>query len=204
MSFLSALELLAQASARLPFGVADPMLCGGSAVELYTGSLWPAADLEMVGSDARLLTSELFAVGFRRCDRPRHAERGLWHPDLEIGIDIIEPPATPKVAEQANTLVVVLDLDPSASMDTASLKVIGIEDLIAQQVGCWLRDGVPLGALAAQVQALVGLARTVSAGRLARAICSAGSLGRATEKSSSICRGRKRAGGRCGPNERPA
>jgi hypothetical protein len=109
------------------------------------------------GSDARLLTSELFTVGFRWSDRPRRAERGLWHPGLDIGIDIIEARAAQSVAEQSNALVVVLDLDPSGPTDEASLKVIGIEDLIAQQVGCWLRDGAPSGVLAAQVQALVGL-----------------------------------------------
>src|ERR1700744_5630238 len=63
-NFLSAMELLARASARLPFGVPDPVLWGGSAVELYTGGLWPAGDLEVVGSDAGPLTSELFAVDF--------------------------------------------------------------------------------------------------------------------------------------------
>jgi hypothetical protein len=159
MNFLSALKLLARAGARLPFGVPDPVLCGGSAVELYTGGLWPAVDLEVIGSDARLLTSELFAVGFRWSDRPRHAERGLWHRELDIGIDIIEARAAPSVAEQSNALVVVLDLDPSGPTNEASLKVVGIEDLIARQVGCWLRDGVSSGALAAQVQALVGLGR---------------------------------------------
>ncbi|WP_158927039.1 hypothetical protein [Acidisphaera sp. S103] len=126
-------------------------------MELYTGGLWPAVDLEVFGSDARLLTSELFAVGFRWSDRPRHAGRGLWHPDLEIGIDIIEARAVPSVADHSNTLLTVLDLDPSGPTDAASLKVVGIEDLIAQQVRCWLRDGAPSGALAAQVQALVGL-----------------------------------------------
>lgn len=156
-NFLSALDLLAQASARLPFGVPDPVLCGRSAVDLYTGGLWPAADLEVVGSDARLLTFELFAVGFRWSDRPRHAERGVWHPELEIGVDVIEARAAPTVAEETNVLVAVLDLDPSGPTDEASLKVVGIEDLIVQQVGYWFRDGAPSGAMAAQVQALVGL-----------------------------------------------
>lgn len=163
-NFLGALELLAQAVARLPFGVPDPVLWGGSAVELYTGGLWPAADIEVVGSDARLLTFELFAAGFRWCDRPRHAERGLWHPALDIGIDIIESRAAPSVAVQANALIVALDLDPSGPTDEASLKVVGIEDLIAQQVGCWLRDGASAGALAAQVQALVGLGQDGAGG----------------------------------------
>jgi hypothetical protein len=156
-NFLGALELLARAGARLPFGVPDPVLCGGSAVELYTGGLSPAADLEVVGSDARPLISELFAAGFRWCDRPRGVERGLWHRDLGIGIDIIEARATPSVAEPSNTLLVVLDPDFSEPTDEASLKVVGIEDLIVQQVGCWLRDGVPSGVLAAEIQALVGL-----------------------------------------------
>jgi hypothetical protein len=78
-------------------------------------------------------------------------------PQLDIGIDIIEARAAPSVAEQSNALVVVLDLDPSGSTDEASLKVVGIEDLITRQVGCWLRDGASSGALAAQLQALVGL-----------------------------------------------
>jgi hypothetical protein len=133
------------------------VLWGESAVELYAGGLWPAGNLEVVGTDARLLTFELFAVGFRWCGRPRHAERGLWHPELDIGIDIIEARAAPSGAEPSSTLVVALDLDPSGPMDEASLQVVGIEDLIAQQVGCWLRDGAPSGALAAQVQVLVGL-----------------------------------------------
>jgi hypothetical protein len=81
---------LPRAGQRLPFGVPDPVLCGGSAVELCTGTPWPAADLEVAVSDPRRLISELFAVGFRWFDRPRHAERGLWHSEFETGIDIIE------------------------------------------------------------------------------------------------------------------
>jgi hypothetical protein len=155
-NFLGALELFAQAGSRLPFGMPDPILWGGSAVELYTGGLWSTADIEVVASDARLLTAELFAAGFRWSDRPQHTERGLWHPELQIGIDIIEASEALGVAEQSNRLVVVLDLEPSGPTDVASLKVVGIEDLIAQQVGCWLRDGAPSGELAARLQALVG------------------------------------------------
>jgi hypothetical protein len=155
-NFLRALELFAQASTRLPLGVPDPVLWGGSAVELYTGGLWLTADLEVVTSDPLLLTAELFAVGFRWSERPRHAERGLWHPELQIGIDVREASGAPSVAEQLNRLVVILDLDPLRQIDVASLKVVGIEDLIAQQVRCWLMDGTPSGELAARLQALMG------------------------------------------------
>jgi hypothetical protein len=158
-NFLGALDLLAEAGARLPFGVPDPVLYGGSAVEFYTGSLWSTGDLEVVASDARPLTTELFAVGFRWSDRPRHAERGLWHPELQIGIDFVEAREPPSVAEQSNRLVVGLDHHLSGPTDVTSLKVVGIEDLIAQQAGCWLLDGAASGALAVKLQALMGLGR---------------------------------------------
>ena len=157
--FVSALELLAAAGARMPFGVADPILCGSSAMELYTGSLWPVGDLEVIASDARALTAQLFAVGFRWSDRPRQVERGPWHPEFEIGIDIIEDREAPCAAEEMNRLVVVLDQAPSARIATVSLKIVGIEDLIIQQVRYWLRDGAALGDSAARVQALIDLGR---------------------------------------------
>jgi hypothetical protein len=142
-NFLSALALFAQAGVRLPFGVPDPVLSGGSAVELYSGGLWSATDFEVIASDARKLVVELFAVGFRWSERPRYVGRGLWHPELQIGMNIIEPRATPSVAEQANRLFVVLELERPGLTDGVLLKVVGIEDLIAQQAGCWLRDEHP-------------------------------------------------------------
>jgi hypothetical protein len=63
-NFVGALQLLGLAAARLPFGVPDPILCGASAVALYTGDLWPVDELQVIAADARLLTVELFAVGF--------------------------------------------------------------------------------------------------------------------------------------------
>ena len=157
--FLGALQLFAQAGARLPLGVPDPVLGGGSALELYTGGLWAASDLEVIAADVRRLTAELFAVGFRWSDRPGHAARGLWHPELQIGINIVEGYAAPSAAEQSNRLVVTLGREPPRLTEVVSLTVIGIEDLIAQQVGCWLRDGAPAGDFATRVQALVGLGR---------------------------------------------
>jgi hypothetical protein len=158
-NFIGGLELLAQATARLPFGVPDPVLCGDAAVELYTGGLWSIADLEVLAADARLLTAELFALGFRWTERPRHAERGLWHPELQIGIDIIECRAAPSMAELSNRLVVGVDVRPIELEDTAPvpLKVVGIEDLIAQQVGYWLSDGHRSGVCATRLQALAEL-----------------------------------------------
>ena len=69
-SFVGALRLLGQAVTRLPFGVPDPILCGASAVALYTGDLWPVGELQVIAADTRPLIAELFAAGFRWTQRP--------------------------------------------------------------------------------------------------------------------------------------
>jgi len=75
-SFVGALGLLARAAVRLPIGVLDPVLFGGSAVELNSGGLWSTAAVEVPAADAGRLTTELFAVGFRWTHRPRRLGRG--------------------------------------------------------------------------------------------------------------------------------
>jgi hypothetical protein len=159
-SFVAALNALAQAAARLPVGVLDPALSGASAIELYTGGQWSTPDIELVCEDPRPLVSELFVDGFRWIQRPRRGRRMLWHPELQVGVDLAERSAPLGVAERANALAVAIDLSPNgeAEREPLSLKVVGIEDLIVRQVGAWLRDGTAPGEAAAKLQALVGLA----------------------------------------------
>ena len=131
---------------------------GTSAVELYSGGLWSAAVVEVLAADAARMTAELFAVGFRWTHRPQHLGRGLWHPELLIGIDIIErAPLGP--GELSNVLTVAVDLGTHglADKEPAWLKVIGIEDVIAEQVRGWLMDRAPAGEPGLRIQALVGL-----------------------------------------------
>ena len=73
-SFIDALRLVGEAAARLPVGASDPILCGEFAVELYTGGLWATDDLELYVVQPRLLTAELFAVGFRWSHSPRYVD----------------------------------------------------------------------------------------------------------------------------------
>ncbi len=160
-NFIGGLQLLAQAAARLPVGVQDPVLSGASAVELYTGGLWPSRNLEVLTPHPQALAAELFGVGFRWCERPRQSSAGLWHPGLQIGLEIIDPSAMHGSAERANRLTVVINLRPFRSAGPASvrLKVVGIEDLIALQVRRWLADGARSGEFALRLQTLVGLGR---------------------------------------------
>src|SRR3954454_20645769 len=125
-NFIGTLGLLGQAVMRQPYGVPDPVLCGDSAVELYTGGLCTADCLEVFAADARSLTAELFAAGFRWTQR--RIGRGLWHPDLRIGMNIIEMVAPGGLADLLNQLTVVIDLGHTgpAGGELVSLKVIGI------------------------------------------------------------------------------
>jgi hypothetical protein len=162
--FLVALDLVGAASARLPFGVPDPVLCSGAALALYTGGLWPVEALEIAAVDAGTLVAELFAIGFRASRGSRNAE--LWHPDCPIGLDIrpMAAPATP--GEQANQLRLALDGGPNGPSAAATLKVIGIEDLIVDVVRSWLLDGAPAGEPVIVLQALVASARAGVGGPL--------------------------------------
>ena len=166
-NFGGALRLLGLAAARLPFGVPDPILCGASAVALYTGDLWPVDEIQVVAADARPLTAELFAVGFRWTRRPLHLGRGLWHPQLQIGADVIEDHALSASAEFLNVLSVTVDwpLAERAGDKLASIKVIGIEDLIMEQATDWLARRMPTSEVATKSGVLVTLAQSGVGGR---------------------------------------
>jgi hypothetical protein len=162
--FLVAMELAGRASARLPFGVPDPVMGGTAAVALYTGGLWPVTALEMTTVDEGALVAELFAVGFRWSRGMRSG--ALWHPDCEIQIDILSTTTREASTEQVNQLTVALDLGRCGSSGMTTLKVVGIEDLIAAQARCWLLDGGPRGEHGTKLQALVALARAGVGGPL--------------------------------------
>ena len=166
-NFVGALQLLGQAAARLPFGVPDPILCGASAVALYTGDLWPVDELQVIAADTRPLTTELFAAGFRWTQRPLRLGRGLWHPEVQIGADVIEDRASLASAELLNVLSVTVDwpLAVRAGGELASIKVIGIEDLIVQQAAGGLARRVPTGEATTKSRALVTLAQSGVGGR---------------------------------------
>jgi hypothetical protein len=166
-NFVGALQLLGQAAARLPFGVPDPILCGTSAVALYTGDLWPVGELQVIAADTRPLTAELFAAGFRWTQRPLYLGRGLWHPQLQIGANVIEDHALLASAEPLNALSVTVDWPLAARVggELASIKVIGIEDLIVEQVADWLARRVSTGEVATKSGVLATLAQSGVGGR---------------------------------------
>ena len=56
---MDVLQSVGAAAARLPVGAPDPVLCGESAVELYTGSLWATDDLDLYVTQPPRLIAEL-------------------------------------------------------------------------------------------------------------------------------------------------
>lgn len=167
-NFVDALRLLGRAAARLPFGVPDPVVCGAAAVELYTGGLFPATDLELLAVEARPLAAELLAVGFRWAERPLRRDRGFWHPEFAIGVEIIEGLADVSLAALSNVLRVVLDGPAQDAADPIQiwLKVVGIEDLLAEQISSWMARKSPAEDISARIHALDALSRAGVAGRL--------------------------------------
>jgi hypothetical protein len=164
---VGALQLLGLAAARLPFGVPDPILCGASAVALYTGDLWPVDELQVIAADTRPLTAELFAVGFHWTQCPLYRGKGLWHPQLQIGADVIEDHVSLASAEFLSVLSVTVDWPLAARVggELASIKVIGIEDLIVDQATDWLARRMPTCEVATKSGVLVTLAQSGVGGR---------------------------------------
>jgi len=154
-NFVATLQLLARAATRQPFGRPDPVLCGAAAVRLYTGDLWSAGCIEVFATEPRTLITELFAASFRWTGRPKVADRGLWHRELQIGIDVIDP-VQRGLAQESNTLTVALDLGTTgpADQELVSLKVVGIEDLIVEEIAGMWRQRASLEEAAARTRVL--------------------------------------------------
>jgi hypothetical protein len=55
------------------------MITGDTAVELYTGHLWMAAELEILSGNMAALRDELVAQGFSWAAESRRDDPGLWH-----------------------------------------------------------------------------------------------------------------------------
>jgi hypothetical protein len=145
-AFLDTLRTVGQVVHRLPYGVPEPMLDGAAAMSLYTFGLWPCAELELSVTDPVRLTAALTAEGFLHDENTRHGERKLTRPDLRCAVRISADSLGLRRAIATNVVRVAFDHNPTAMSCTSpsSLSVIGIEDLVADQLaerrgqGGWL------------------------------------------------------------------
>ena len=170
-NFVATLQLLARAATRQPFGHPDPVLCGAAAVRLGIPAIYGLAGCIEVSSPATesrtLITLSCSLPASVGLDVAPVADRGLWHPELQIGIDVIDPMQR-GLAQESNTLTVALDLGTTgpADQELVSLKVVGIEDLIVEEIAGMWRQRASLEEAAARTRVLAELGRNGVGGRL--------------------------------------
>jgi hypothetical protein len=88
--FIEALSLLAKACEDVASrGYERPILVGGAAVEFHTGSAVVSGDFDFVTGDQRAFEEALMVYGFRKEDRTGRLLRGLYHPDLLLGVEVV-------------------------------------------------------------------------------------------------------------------
>jgi hypothetical protein len=133
-NFIWALRQLGEATARLPFGVPDPVLCGAPAVKLYTGGLWVAPRLVVQSQAARVLTPGWFTAGFRVQQHQHCVGTSLSDPSVKVRMDLVEHGVEAGSTAAANTTRVTVDeLMENDRAEPVSIKVIALEDLIVEE-----------------------------------------------------------------------
>lgn len=109
-------------------GFQRPILVGGAAVELYSGSTIATGDFDVVTAREDVLERALLEHGFERPSGPGMLRRGWIHPGLRLGFEVV------------GTAL----LDGNADRDRVQLidagtgdrfAVISVEDLIADRMG---------------------------------------------------------------------
>lgn len=126
--FEAALSILAQVGdAVVAAGFPRPVLVGGAAAELYSGSAIVTGDFDLVAIRQDMVEAALRSHGFVKPTGPGMLTRGWIHPELALGFEIV-----------ADTLMDgYTDHDRIRLFSVAGgqvLAVIPIEDLIADRI----------------------------------------------------------------------
>ena len=135
--FEAALIIFAKVSEAIESrGFAAPVLVGGAAVELYSGSAIATGDFDVVTARDDIFEDVLFAHGFVRPTGAGIMTRGWVHPDLQLGFEIVGSTLLDGKAEH----------DRVRLIDIASgehFAVISVEDLIADRMGQYHSGSAP-------------------------------------------------------------
>lgn len=135
--FVAALTIFAAVSEEIEAkGFARPILVGGAAVELYTGSAIATGDFDVVTGRQDVFEQILAAHGFVSPGGPGHSFCGWLHPGLKLGFEVVGTTLLDGKAEHDRVrLVDVRDGDRFA--------VIAVEDLIADRMGQYASGSAP-------------------------------------------------------------
>src|SRR6202035_4638761 len=108
-------------------GHARPVLVGGASVEFYTGGAITSGDFDVVTGAQPALEAALIEIGFHGEDRTGRLLRGLYHPALAIGVEIVSGPLFDGLTDRARILIV--------EIGGHELALPPVEDMIADRMG---------------------------------------------------------------------
>lgn len=129
LEYIEALKLLAGAFEEVVAkGHAWPVLVGGAAVEFYTGGAITSGDFDVVTPSEEALETALLARGFRAEDRKGWLQRGYYHPEFAIGVEIVGRSLFEGRGDPSRTMLVEV-------MPEARVAIVAPEDLIADRMG---------------------------------------------------------------------
>jgi hypothetical protein len=138
-AFIEALSLLAQACDDLADkGYERPVLVGGAAVEFHTGSFVVSGDFDFVTDNQLAFEEALIGHGFRREDRANRLLRGLHHPQLGLGVEVVSGRLFDGRSDLHRVQLVEI-------VDGKAVAIAAVEDLIADRMGQYAstRNRVP-------------------------------------------------------------
>jgi len=127
--FEAALQLFAKITEEIEAaGFQPPILVGGAAVELYSGSMIATGDFDVVTSRQDVLETALQHHGFVKPSGPGKSTRGWIHPELRLGFEVVGSSLMDGKADRSRVLLIDV-------ADGEHFAVIAVEDLIADRMG---------------------------------------------------------------------
>ncbi len=127
--FEAALRAFARASeAMRRKGFEPPVLVGGAAVELYSGSAINTGDFDVVTGRQDEFEQALREQGFTKLGGSGHTPLGWIHPDLKLGFEVVSSTLLDGRADRARIRLF-------GAGDDGIVAVISLEDMIADRMG---------------------------------------------------------------------
>ena len=136
-AFEAALRAFARASDRMvAAGHERPVLVGGGAVELYSGSAINTGDFDVVTGRQDAFEAALAAEGFTRPIGPGHTPLGWIRPDLQLGFEVVSTTLLDGRAERGRVRLFAVE-------EAGDIAVIALEDIIADRMGQYASGSAP-------------------------------------------------------------
>lgn len=135
--FEAALKAFARASETMRRkGFEAPVLVGGGAAELYSGSAITTGDFDIVTGRQEAFEAALTEQGFVRPAGPGHTPQGWVHPDLQLGFEVVSSTLLDGAADRDRVRLF-------GAGDAGRIAVISVEDMIADRMGQYASGTAP-------------------------------------------------------------